>query len=67
MKEVEVKDRVREPINVFNDYLGSFTYWLLFYIGVVILSKDYLRRKPSYRLLGKMLLIASVITHDVYM
>ena len=67
MKEVEVKDLRHEPIQVFNDYLGRLTYGLMFYIGVNILCKEYLRRKPSYRLLGKYFLVGSVITHDVYM
>ena len=67
MKEVEVKDIPKEPVQVFNDYLGRFTYLLLFYIGFNILFKDYLRSKTSYRLLGKYFIIAAVITNDVYM
>ena len=67
MKEVEVKDNAMTPIQTLNDYLGCFAYGVMLYIGVSILSKDYLRLKSSYRLLGKFFIIGAVITHDVYM
>ena len=67
MKEIEVKDIESNAIQRFNDYFGLFTYWLMFYIGINILCKDYLRCKPSYRLLGKYFFVGAMITHDVYM
>ena len=73
MKEVEVKDKIHEPMNRSRSSMitqedsshlratgANALMGLMFYIGVNILCKEYLRRKPSYRLLGKYFLVASV-------
>ena len=47
--------------------LGMLLTVILFYIAINLLFKDYLRSKPSYRLLGTLLLFQAAYIYDLFM
>lgn len=53
--------------NLVSEYLGIFLLVLQFYLAMNVLFKDYLRCKPSYRLLGMLLLFQSTYHNDLWM
>ena len=47
--------------------LGILLMIILFYLAINLLFKDYLKSKPSYRLLGLMLLFQAAYINDLFM
>jgi hypothetical protein len=47
--------------------LGILLMIILFYLAVNLLFKDYLKSKPSYRLLGLLLLFQAAYINDLFM